>query len=1780
MPTIPLYFHHMLTLGDRFDRPDAPAGAAPDFTPQIVFKLFIEIPGSTLSAATPFTTLFTAVINRFPNPQVLTFDALTQFLAAFQFDLLPATQITQPMTMTLTAFPMLPYMVLTPPAPASPIDFSTRKPCTAAYLQSLTDPFAVRKPQPAASATPDTPQTFPSLAAGMFTDYFLTAIQHLGDKPGDFAAAAKAAGLFLMHSIRLPDPDAPGPQDYPLFVLSGQQLTLPADTSSGYAVNLAPTHGAHPKLSFPGANGAFSFEIGKLAAQFVPADRILALSQSEPFAVTKRRFALADPVLTPTNRIYGLPPTLRGQLESSPVPAGLDLTLLLSGASATAAPVPASGYLWATRINFTIRQVASPNAAGQPLPAIYEIAGMDTGTRDDLLSFLISPQARAGSFDVSLLYAADPASPGKGQKSDPIQAGEVWVVKSNLSTQAHTAVEGASSSADLPGPSPDSSEAGAFLKLLWEASLVSTGGFYLFYGHGTGLPAALFGQTGTATVTVMVVPQQKIAAQPFHNCVVCGVNDDAAFIDPPVYTVAPGGTLKSIAGKLSTTVEALVSANASDPRIPATGKTIPASSGQKAYVIQPYDSLLSLALRYESQPLGTQTLHTLWTALLAALPDDILTAGAILQIPGWVASRPTVTPGAIGFRAVANPPLDALQKLYCFLGTEIRGLGSSGPLRGLPAGPQTTGPNATGVNPFYRQILYIAGANPYSLIGQSATLALQYQDAFGNHCLPVTQALGLQFQIQYRDPLIGLSQWPGTSVSYDFASGPQIVFTLAFETKRYLPAEGASLDSVLTRAAGDLERYKTIAFQIGQPKIRFEVQTSLAGASIASDALRDACCKHASDVCTFLGSVGQLQKKTAAVTHSDLASLAAQNNVSVSDLATVNQNVANLLGGAVRQLQIPVQYAVNRNETLAGIAFRHSVTVAQLAADNQDVANLFLLAVTIPGQSSPFQPESGATPASIASANNVTVEQLFAANQNSPNLLTGSLLTTGFLAYSVQPNDTLSSVARAQGVTIALLAMANQSQAILNTSDPSIQIEIPVPPVLPFFTAASPIGVAVSPAITSTVTPVSISIVIARPDGSVDGLFADPTQFAAIQAVQTEIRPDAAIGQNSDALRSLAGRFEAAFAAFELRLALGPDHAGTVLATSAQRLYAIRFPDAAPLFQIGSQARFYAPPPLLNTGWTGSIAWAGATVTFTNVDLDAWAREFVATLDLLLSPAYAAALHASTNSATYQTLASAKATIAQAMSLAVMPIFADNSAAGANLLAAQEALLERVLVQLQEFYKVDAIVQFSVATRYTGDEEAGNVPARLSGNLSGTVVSGTATAKPDFTLSGATIDLGQTDSELTFVLHLASSSPFPDLKLNLQFTPGAVELASAFQGTQLAPGYEAFDQLLLLPSSLGQADPPFATVDIPMPLRAYPLPPALISQQVVQNLPAKPSLADLKVFQYQFSFSYATAGQDQLQIGLTTLPTAVSPPTTTVDATPSTTADALPQALAQWAAFANAQSVVLSGLLDAPPTADSIAAAKVFASVADTIAAAWSTRTTQPAQRSAPPLPQASTVTQNPASPGQQLVTVTSIAPPDPLNVISVQSILGSLQVTRNGMLANTPVNPQFVYHVPAQFPTAIVPLFRDDNPIDIAALPVPAFVAVQDQLRRQIVTLIANLLDASPATPPDNLPNLRIGVSFEFALATASGAQAAMPALVARTPVALLPRFDFDPAVDLLGDTGVCARVASELVSWHKREASGPGTWVFDISLYSNVTPDSFQPLLELTNLRAPATS
>src|ERR1700690_3322376 len=902
MPTIQLHFQPMLTIGDQSDRPDAAAAASPVITTQVVFMLFIEIPSGT--AETPFSILASAAqawaLREFPAiqptsellPALLSFDKLAGFLAGgadpFEFQILPGSAMTN-QAAKLAPFPMLPWLKLTPPAPGAPIDFATRKPCSAGFLASLTDPFAV--PKPGAAAATRALQTFPSLAAGMFTDYFVTVIRHLLDNP-DAAAAAQAAGLFLMHGIRLPDPDAPTARDYPLYVLSGQQLALPADIGSGLTVNLAASGGgAQPKVSFPKGDGTFTFstiaaQVTKLlggatpAAPFAPGDRLVALTQSEPFAVANKRFALSAPVLwsqagQAQRRIYALPFLLRDQIKAAPLPAnsGLDLSLLQGMPD----QVAATGYVWATRINFTIRQVADPTTPNRTLPTIYEIAGMDTDSRDDLLTFLTSAEASGGLFDVGLLYSLDAGSKNQGMQSDAVAAGEVWIVKSNLATEAHTAEDAATSSADLPGARSDGSNASAmaayalkaetFLKLLWESGLVATGGFHLFYGHGTGLPATLFGQTGTAVVSVTIVPQPRVAMKPYHNCVVWGGDGTpanvAAFVDPPVFTTAAGDTFASVAGKLNSPVETLLFANAT-AKIPA--------SGMQQYTVQDYDDLLSLALRYESQPLGTTTLHNLWSSLPAALQQVTFSAGTALQIhPGWVAARPTMPPGCVGFRAVANAPAGALQSLYSFLGVQVGGAAQPGSLPASPQGKQSKQPGATPVMPFYRQILSLAGAagsDPYAQIGQTATLALQYQDIFGNRCLDAAKAPTLTFQLGYRDSLIGVSQWPGTSVSFDFGGASQIVFTFAFETKRYFPGPGLSFDTVLARAANDLARYNLVAFQLGRPLMRVLVKTSLESAAVPSTDLLSACRAHVKSVCTFLGSVLALTKVTSGVTHS------------------------------------------------------------------------------------------------------------------------------------------------------------------------------------------------------------------------------------------------------------------------------------------------------------------------------------------------------------------------------------------------------------------------------------------------------------------------------------------------------------------------------------------------------------------------------------------------------------------------------------------------------------------------------------------------------------------------------------------------------------------------------------------------------------------------------------------------------------------------------------------------------------------------------------------------
>jgi hypothetical protein len=321
------------------------------------------------------------------------------------------------------------------------------------------------------------------------------------------------------------------------------------------------------------------------------------------------------------------------------------------------------------------------------------------------------------------------------------------------------------------------------------------------------------------------------------------------------------------------------------------------------------------------------------------------------------------------------------------------------------------------------------------------------------------------------------------------------------------------------------------------------------------------------------------------------------------------------------------------------------------------------------------------------------------------------------------------------------------------------------------------------------------------------------------------------------------------------------------------------------------------------------------------------------------------------------------------------------------------------------------------------------------------------------------------------------------------------------------------------------------SLSVPVPLRAYPVPPTLQTQSVALISP--PTATDLSTFvnyTFTFNFDYTPAAVDLFQAGLTqnvSLP--IPSATSNVDA-PDT---GLPAALAQFSSIASDLKRDLAGLTAATPSQTSLTAAQIFASLATTIANQWGNR---PAFATASadvllPLPQLK-VTKN-------------------FNLIQTQNVLASLHVSRNAQLAAQPANPKFIYQVPTvTFPNPAVPLFRIDTAVDLSGL-VPG-----GSLEATLTAFFSGLLGSLT-------PHIRIAAYFQFSL---------KETLSAMTPVMLLPKQTYAPTL--------CTMLATSLASWKTDQGAGAGSWIFDLSIYSTVpgTADSAPPLLELTRLVVPA--
>ena len=852
---------------------------------------------------------------------------------------------------------------------------------------------------------------------------------------GSLDSPGSSLARFLLHGLRLPAPtELPpagtdltstglaGQRLYPMYTLTGQQITPPAPLPAVYDFTLA-ANGASPRpaVTFAGGAGPLNVPlsapdrtalaaIGGQLAQSPPIDAgVLAATRYPPYASVPRQYALGKPVswqaadqpplhydpagagppsadaTAPGTTAAGTPP-VAGQPTLLPFPdalryqvavsadadplAGAGLWAGLASGSKTTSTAPTQttaidGFGWATRADFGLRQVPDPNAPGQPLASVYEVFGVSQDATADLQQLLDYARGGGGGdfLRLALLYPLSAASAaGPGLQSDPA---DVLLVKANLSTRSSPpvtasaeprALAAAQDGAAVTAATMTPADARDFLTLLWEATVTSTGGYYLFYrvgASGPGLPAGIFGTAPTATVSLLVTAfpdadsASTIPLRAFHNTALVTDNladpNAAVFVVPPQLPLPDGvTTLAGLAGQLGTSPASLGAANATTANLLVPYQRVTTPSGA-TYQVQPGDDILSVALALGVDP-GT---------VVQAIEDgpEYLTPGALFEIyPEWVTVHGTLQPGAAGFRLIradpdpaasdpetprpagAQDPKTRLEVLFNLAGYQLLEAGGfRASTDGLPAGParQTSGPlnhqltAVDGAEPWiYAKQLRIdkfaasapAAAldgqqDPYAGVGGQASFGWQPQDVFGNRLLaPQTIEVG----IGYTDDLVALSQWPSVVTGYQFTGEPgaaTVQVDIALDTSAYVPAPGevfapvtapgaASLPTgIAAQASAHRDRYAGIFWQLSHD-LAAEVTTTVdEQAPHPLDVAGLAA--FASGAWGYLGTVAGIVQLTATVPQgATLQSIADTYQVSPAELAQANRSAAQSFAAA------------------------------------------------------------------------------------------------------------------------------------------------------------------------------------------------------------------------------------------------------------------------------------------------------------------------------------------------------------------------------------------------------------------------------------------------------------------------------------------------------------------------------------------------------------------------------------------------------------------------------------------------------------------------------------------------------------------------------------------------------------------------------------------------------------------------------------------------------------------------------------------------------------------
>ncbi len=700
----------------------------------------------------------------------------------------------------------------------------------------------------------------------------------------------------------------------------------------------------------------------------------------------------------------------------------------------------------------------------------------------------------------------------------------------------------------------------------------------------------------------------------------------------------------------------------------------------------------------------------------------------------------------------------------------------------------------------------------------------------------------------------------------------------------------------------------------------------------------------------------------------------------------------------------------------------------------------------------------------------------------------------------------------------------------------------------------------------------------------------------AVRLARTPIRPLSA--ENFElALRHFAESFEAQFPG--LKLATGFDKEELDNYEQQKDLFVLRMDRFT--WQHGEPVALALPPlsaQLLNrtvnvrtySKGSGFDESAALPLSFTDVDMDDWARLFLDAFDTLLSPELAGGVYLADKEA-LEALLSARKELAAAIAGKLMPVLGGQQAPG--LPAAREKLRQRLLSDLKQAYEVNAVVQFPLSFA----NPAGGEEVRVYG-----APTALDTGRP-YNFSTAKIRAAAS-ATLEFLFSTRTVREEPFVAPHLEFR--ATHLEYRVQDNPRFEGYQASSWLRFV------IPPPardLGVVQIPVVLRDYPEAPLLLRQDYRPSTPPEPGLPAAEALRLASSWDYLLrynqrlSAQDLLQVEVQfNLPESAQ--RRALSATEDLF-DALAIFAHHWPALRADLLAELPGITPQTVAAADLTAARnaigAFSAMAAAVASRWASWTPPRTVLMGAHTPSARIFTvREVAANGklsaqfQDLNPATDPAIPMPkllvgasdrdhglfgygegsgeplralvfeqLDLLAYQNALSAVYLSRNEeLIPGKATAADFVYLTPqTRFPFPVIPLLQNDYEIDMRQL-----LPGQHPTAAYIAAFFNELFDE--AHLPDGEDHITLQLECSYAYKLASGPE--QPFI--RLPILLVPPYDYRPAGDELPNL-----LAREIAEWVEAARPAPGNaearLLFDVAVFSTTGSDR-QPVLRLRNV------